>query len=184
MDIAHIGLQTPADNGLLPGAGQSNALADRGNPNAENASPLIPASTRVSISAEAQTRLAAEQGAAAGIQQNVAQNQETTTASLGVAPPVTPAATLADAPSTAASQGVAQATASVAPVAPEAGNGNAPALAVNAPETPETSNALRQEVERQTQQEDIRRDDTAASRQDAGPALTQGAGTTRSALAA
>jgi hypothetical protein len=196
MDIVRTGLQAATDNRVLPGIGQGNTLADKGS--AENASSRIPASTRVTLSVEGQARLAAEQTLAANPQQNTAQAQEVVAANRGIVPPVTPTAapaTLVGAPSAAVGQGATQAaTASVLTAVLEVGNTSAPTSATNAsdaptntaqtPATPETSNVLRQEVERAAQQEDSRRNDTAASRQDVGPALTQGAGAIRNALAA
>ncbi|MDR0736688.1 MAG: hypothetical protein LBF51_07650 [Zoogloeaceae bacterium] len=194
-------LQTPASNGLLSSIGQGNALAEgKGNPpRTEDASGQIPpASTRVNISIEGQTRLAAEQAIAANPLTTPA-TPETVGANRGSGtPPVTPAiatATLASAPAAAIGQGATQAAAAdpVTPVTLTTTATNAPAGATNAseaanvayPATPETgNNTLRQETERATQQEDSRQNDAAAARQDAGPVLTQSANTARNALSA
>ncbi|GHU11591.1 hypothetical protein FACS1894185_5070 [Betaproteobacteria bacterium] len=209
MDITSVGLQASPNivgnnaSGAVVGIQQTNganSAARNANVATENQPP---ASTRVTISAEGQARLAAEQasGAQATPPATPAPAQEA--ALTPAAEPVTQTAAAAPVEagaSAAVGQGATQAAASIpvatatpiAASATNAANANAPTPAgagaptTNAqPATPETSAAVRQTVDGNAQQAEVRQNDAAAARQDASPVVAgTGANTARSALAA
>ena len=208
MDIT-VGLQVPpgATANNASGAVTSIQQTNGANNAARNANVVTenqpPASTRVTISEEGQARLSAEQAAGAQAATPAAAQEAALTPA---AQPVTQTAaaasveTGASAAVGAVGQGATQAAASTPPTAPPAAepatatntaNASAPAAAGtpttnNAqPATPETSTAVRQAVDDNAQQAQVRQSDAAAARQDASPVVAQaGANAARSALAA
>ncbi|MDR1890235.1 MAG: hypothetical protein LBQ81_12830 [Zoogloeaceae bacterium] len=214
MDITSVGLQAPFGSagsnasGAVSGIQQTNG-ANNAARNANIASDNAPpASTRVTISDEGLSRLAAEQivgaGGEAGIPAIAPDAREAAAAT--ALPPVTQAAAAASVEagaSAAVGQGVTQAAASTPATQPAAAGPTANATAgvasnrvggaPDTPETsntsaqaatPETSNVVRQAVDENAQQAQVRQNDAAASRQDVSPVLAQGANASRSALAA